>query len=211
MERGRRTWVRRVIKRVVRDRQRLWWGVNVLLAEVEDGVVPETAVIKDKEDCEEPRESSGFGNGPIEDCRVRRSMALSASWRTLSHARRYRRSQRGNSLSTRDAMKSPAVLHMTWTASQAVVMTYVSSLASNSSDRRSARSADAVGLLSLIMRVLEDGLSLAGDGKLILETTEGQRSFMRGKKLFSFCARTGNICTMIERRERRRYGEGEER
>lgn len=56
------------MKRVVRDRQRLWWGVNVLLAEVEDDVVPEAAVVKDKEDCEEPTESSGSGNGPVENC-----------------------------------------------------------------------------------------------------------------------------------------------
>lgn len=92
----------------------------------------------------------------------------------------------------------------------AVVITYVSSLTSNSSDLCSARSAEAVGI-SLVMRELEDDPSLDEDGKLILETTDGHKSFMRGKKLFSFSERTGKICMIIESRERRRYGDGEER
>lgn len=108
-------------------------------------------------------------------------------------------------------MKSPAPWHITWTASQAVVITYVSSWASNSSDRCSARSSEAVEV-SLAIRAWEDGPSLAEtDGKLILAITEGHRSFIRGRKLFSFCARTGKICMSIESKERRRYGEGEER
>lgn len=89
-------------------------------------------------------------------------------------------------------------------------MTYVSSLISDSSDLCSARSAEAAGV-SLVMREFEDDTSLAEEGKLILETTDGHRSLMRGRKLVSFCERMGKICMTVESRERRRYGEGEDR
>jgi hypothetical protein len=61
-----------------------------------------------------------------------------------------------------------------------------------------------------VTRVVEEESPASDEGNMTLDATEGQRSFIRGRKLFSFCDRDGSTSMSIERRERRRYGDGDE-
>jgi hypothetical protein len=89
-------------------------------------------------------------------------------------------------------MKPPAPLHIASIASQAVTVTNVSSWKS-------------VGVFSEEEVVMGDFEEVSvEEGKIIRLATVGQRSFMRGRKLFSFCERAGRMSIRIERRDRRR-------
>lgn len=106
----------------------------------------------------------------------------------------------------REAMKSPAVLHMVSMALQAVVVTKVSSWKENSvGDCLRLVLMSSVELPVVVEEVVRE------DGKLIRADTAGHKSLINGRKLFSCAARVGNTSMRMVRRERRRYGDGEER
>jgi hypothetical protein len=92
-------------------------------------------------------------------------------------------------------------------ASQAAVLTNVSSLKSNSSILREPLLLTALvdGVDGpLVMRAVDEVSLDNEDGELIFEATAGHRLLMTGRKLFSFWARAGNPWIRTESKERRR-------
>jgi hypothetical protein len=104
-------------------------------------------------------------------------------------------------------MKSPACSHIVATAVQAALVTKVSSLISPSSIVRvSVRWITSEEDDEPVVRSRErDG------GEAMRALTDGQMSFISGRKLFSFLASTGSARVRRVRSELRRKGDGEER